>query len=548
MQDTKITPPKSKERRFESKIPTISKRTKSAREPKPDAIKPAKMQKPAGKATVKQDKKLTFQEPHSRSEQRGQRRGFKTLKETHVDNSQALRPAGIPSIRNRWDAEWMRLTRHDRPQSMPTRINRFTYKASHEWRDGDNSAFEVDRARIKRQGTSNSSHSQRNTVAAIYPDWWGDASYKNSRSANKSRSRYDDDDVDDFDRKVTFKEKKSRVLKQLPQTNIRRYRGHPSDETSPAEDYNEPEEDSQAEEMPAPKSKPKSKPKKVEFSPNPEVSTNTEKGTIYSKLRDQNKERPQKKQYSRMKLASTHNEQVVGTKQTRNGFAMTYSPTSKKKKSKENVQQNETHYQYMEQPHDYERIRDEKQRTYVRQCDQYNMKHSKVYKGKPMKERRENDAKRANQTREAIYNAREAHNFSRTQHTNRRKIPKSLKHVESVIKKRVDLDREIGKKRRQNNQNFEVEAEIYVPAKKQPKSRKTRKSRSNSQERVNREEFESLDTSMKQQPQEEQYVEQTLNQQYTGRQNQTEGSSYPSVTQASAPPPEYFEKQQNQSE
>ena len=180
----------------------------------------------------------------------------------------------------------------------------------------------------------------------------------------------------------------------------------------------------------------------------------------------------------------------------------------------------------------------------MKQRDQYNPKKEKVYKGRSIKEHREHDARKAIEQRDAISGARQTHEFSRTQQqTNKRKIPKNLKHVESVIKKRVDLDREIGKKRKNNNQSYAPEPEIYVPVDKNQK-KKNKKSRSKSHESRDRQPKsgeQSMDNSMTQQlPNAE---EQTPAQKYSGRPQHTEDSSYPSVTQASAPPPDYYERQ-----
>lgn len=125
-----------------------------------------------------------------------------------------------------------------------------------------------------------------------------------------------------------------------------------------------------------------------------------------------------------------------------------------------------------------------------------------------------------------------------------------MKHVESVIKGRVELDREIGKNRKQNNQNYAPEPEIYVPAEKnQRKKSKKTKSKAGSNGRQQREGYQSMESSMRQQPQYAEDVVQTPDQQQlSARPNHTEGSSYPSVTQASAPPPDYYERQQNHQE
>ena len=141
------------------------------------------------------------------------------MKESVEHSKTDQRPAGIPSVQNRWDADWMKLTKNDRPNSVPIRISRFTRKASNQWRVGDTSAFEYDKPRIKRSGPS-SRGSQKSLTPDIYPDWWGDGSLYNSRSA--SRGKVDSDEGDDFDRKVAFNTKRNKILKNVPQqsTNI----------------------------------------------------------------------------------------------------------------------------------------------------------------------------------------------------------------------------------------------------------------------------------------------------------------------------------------
>ena len=54
---------------------------------------------------------------------------MRNLKE-HIKTSKTdHRAAGVPSIKNRWDADWIKLTKNDRPNSVPTRISRFTQKS-----------------------------------------------------------------------------------------------------------------------------------------------------------------------------------------------------------------------------------------------------------------------------------------------------------------------------------------------------------------------------------------------------------------------------------
>lgn len=545
---------------------------------------------PKKKATSQ--KKLTFKEP-CRSEPRGEvRRGVRALKSSLKETVAQMRPAGVPSCKNRWDQDWMKLTRNDRPNSVPSRISRFTQKASHQWRMGDTSAFEYDRPRIKRSGSRKSAQSGN---LNIYPDWWGDGSVYDSKSSRKSRSRsrskFDDEDVDDFDRKVTFKPDRKRILKKLP-NNFRQhnYAGHPSDETSPVgasitEEYQT--EECQTEEVTEDEAKEKNrdigynKAQRKSKKNQPIVSNRQSKGTIYSKLKEREPE-------------IDRNEAPIKTKHAKQGYAMTFSPNLKKKgkkNAKENRDVNVTNYHHREEVSSddgydhrhrhYQDSGDRHQKTYVRQSEQYQARPKKQHKQKSMKEIRDQDRQRAIEHRNAVNHVRTAHDQSYHE-LPRRKIPKNLQNVESVIKKRVQIDKEINRKRRQENLNEEREAIIYAPPRKehvfyeqQPEnnqeedekyqemtqtesmadqsrrsgSRSHSKSRSNSYTRQRRQQDSESQAQSNQlgvqSNRERQYSHSAQNDQNTQNQkSSTEGSGYPSVTQATAPHQDYYDRNQ----
>jgi len=150
----------------ETKIPTISQRTKQESQ-STNYDSPKKVQ-PSRSALT--NKKLTFKEPCKSEPRHEIARGFRTGKKTKKINHGAMRPAGIPSVQNRFDQDWMKLTKNGRPNSVPSRISRFTSKAPNKWRVGDTSAFEYDKPRIKRSGSRRSAKSENGN---IYPDWWG---------------------------------------------------------------------------------------------------------------------------------------------------------------------------------------------------------------------------------------------------------------------------------------------------------------------------------------------------------------------------------------
>lgn len=251
---------------------------------------------------------------------------------------------------------------------------------------------------------------------------------------------------------------------------------------------------------------------------------------------------------------------------------MTFSPTQKKgRNNKENRHENEQRNYHYEDDREYE----QHSKTYVRQCNQY-QKPKKEHKGKSMKDIREHDRQAALEKREAINHARHAHEYDRNQNQSKRKIPKSLQNVESVIKKRVQIDKEMNRKRKNEHQNSSKEPEILVPEKgpkrspkKSPKKnrehrdsgqyedrhrerdshhrrRSKSKSPSKSGSETRQHENDSFNETNQnrhpiyQQRERHQNYDNTRNQ----RQNNTEGASYPSVTQASAPPQEYYERDQ----
>lgn len=152
-----------------------------------------------------------------------------------------------------------------------------------------------------------------------------------------------------------------------------------------------------------------------------------------------------------------------------------------------------------------------------------------------MKELITQNTQRAIETREAFKNARQGYDPDASQMKSKRKLPKKLQNVESVIKKRIEVDREISRKNKQNNASQNIGVEILVPNQnnreivEQPQKKSANRSarKNKSYRDVNYQDEEIGNT---QAPQSNRNSK-PLN---------TEGSSYPSVTQASAPPPEYF--------
>ena len=63
-----------------------------------------------------------------------------------------------------------------------------------------------------------------------------------------------------------------------------------------------------------------------------------------------------------------------------------------------------------------------------------------------MRELRDQNTQKALETRETFRNARQGNDPEAANHKSKRKLPKNLQHVESVIKKRVELDKEINRK------------------------------------------------------------------------------------------------------
>lgn len=307
LQKPKTQPPKilkkeePKTKTFESKIPTINKS-----QSKPEIPKDNRTRSPIQRNS-RNKRRITFEEPCRSEPKFNNTRGLRNLKGLVSTNITEQRAAGIPSIQNRWDADWIKLTKNDRPNSVPTRISRFTQKASNKWRTGDNSAFEYDRPRIKRSGPS-SRGSQKSPTLDIYPDWWGDGSQYNSRST--SRCKMNEDGEDDFDRKVAFNTKRNKILKNVPQqnTNAIKHEWHPSDETSPNEDESEECTEETNEEV-----------RQVRKPMAPIVSSKQKQGTIYSKLHGKTKNMDEE-------------EPPVKMKQSKSGYAITFSPNTKKKK------------------------------------------------------------------------------------------------------------------------------------------------------------------------------------------------------------------------
>lgn len=440
----------------------------------------------------------------------------------------------------------MKLTKHDRPSSVPTRISRFTMKAPNKWRTGDTSAFEYDKPRIKRSGNSGSrggsQKTNRSATTNIYPDWWGDGSAASSRSPSRNRKTTTDDDNA---RRTTTQPRQPKAPKQGP--NIHKYIAHPSDETRPqnetstdginqdeiVEEYTAEQESESRESQQTPPEK-------------PVVPAKQKKGTIYSKLHNQTQAVPK-------------NDVPVKSKSSKNGYAMTFSPTQNKKKSKkkqksnqENIPVNQSssfQYSYLQNQDADSDPQEPPRKMYVRQSDQYK-KYKKPHKGKSMREINSSNKQKALESRERLTHARQTHNHENPNNTQgKRKIPKSLQHVGSVIKDRIEYDKEMNRRKKQVQLNNNKEPEIYAPNvnvdasyESQSSHKKDRNSRSRSKsDSKNRQSrsFTNNDRSMEQQtyqnqPQESQ--EDPRNQ----RPTTTEGSSYPSVTQASAPPQDYY--------
>lgn len=199
---------------------------------------------------------------------------------------------------------------------MPTRIGRFTQKASNRWRIGDTSIFEYDRPRIKRSGPSSKGSQRSSSNVDIYPDWWGDGSQYNSRSA--SRNRIDEDGLDDFDRKVAFNTKRNKILKNIPQSakNAAKHNCHPSNENYSYEQ----ESDENSEEVTEEETRNVRKPKAAKVPPKApqNVPPKQKQGTIYSKLHGKS-------------INKDSEEPPVKMKQSKSGYAITFSPTVNKK-------------------------------------------------------------------------------------------------------------------------------------------------------------------------------------------------------------------------
>ena len=328
----------------------------------------------------------------------------------------------------------------------------------------------------------------------------------------------------------------------------------------------------------------------------PLVSDKQKKGTIFSKLQSRNSHQER-------------NEVAVKTKQSKSGYAMTFSPTNNKKnknknrnrRNQENRDMNSTYTddyrsdnRDLDQSEDYsrhqnsrqDRHNDRQQRNTVRQSEQYQDRPKKQHQGRSMKDMREDNRQRALQKRDTMNNARRDHNSNMDQTSGKRRIPKKLKDVESVIKRRVQIDKEINRKGKQENTNTDKETEIFVPNQKgqssddqeesqeqtnfndtrqdfsqdeskqefnhdesisksrsrSGKSRSRSRSRSNSNNKHQRQTSSSGVQQQYSHNNERQHTPNTYQQQ---KQNHTEGSGYPSVTQASAPPQDYQPRAQN---
>ncbi|CAI2373848.1 unnamed protein product [Moneuplotes crassus] len=547
----------TKEVASHSRIPKIRQRTK---------IEQVEKKSPQ-KSKSQSQKRITFEEPSAIGPQTEGRRGARISAYSRDFPIRNLdRPAGIPSVRNRFDQDWMRLHNTSRPSSVPTRINRFSSKAPTNW-NLDNSTFEKDRPRIKRSGSRKSTKSN---TAANYPDWWGDGSAYNSKSSASSRSRsrnkYKENDIDDFDRKVTYQAKKKPILKQTQSHTTRNnyiaahsIQNHYQDPISPEpeDQYDETEEveefeDTYEEEPPRRRAQHIQKKR----SDKPQVGETIKKGTIYSKL---NKESE----------SIGRDEEPTNCRRTKGGYFLSFSPTGNKKKKthKENV--NTANYQYEDTR--------AKKKSYVRRCENFEKPQPKPRKGKTLKELHKNDRQRAIHNRETFKNTREINNPANKEKDMKKTIPKKFQNVESVIKKRIQIDKEIYSKKKMDNQNPKKEPEVYAPREKGERKRRHKrkvtesasksrsKSRSDSQNRA--ENFESRtnhyqsyqnDSQEGENPSQyqdgsSQYQDGSshhpyYNQRHTSERNQkqvvTEGSSYPSVTQAAAPQ-EIYDRGQN---
>jgi len=277
----------------ESRIPKLSQRITQDK---------MKKKKSPQKSKSQSQKRLTFQEPDRAEPQTEGRRGIRKMRDLAKSNMNGQRPAGVPSVRNRFDQDWMRLHKTGRPNSVPTRINRFTVKAPTDWRL-DNSTFEKDKPRIKRSGSRKSAKSG---TAVNYPDWWGDGSIHNSQSSHysRSRSRYDENEVDDFDRKVTFKQERKRILKPTRNNN---FVSHAQNQASYEEEYLEEEEEEaeqETEEVEEIQEQRVRRPQKViKRNDKPQVGEKIRKGMIYSKLNsnDHSNEREEERSYRETK-------------------------------------------------------------------------------------------------------------------------------------------------------------------------------------------------------------------------------------------------------
>lgn len=366
-----------------------------------------------------------------------------------------------------------------------------------------------------------------------YPDWWGDGSIDNSKSSyrSKSRSKYDEDEVDDFDRKVTFKIERKKILKQSAPI-IKNYNAHPSDQTPYEEDYSS-EENEEYEESEEIEEQPQRRTRKPQRrNERPQVGAKIRKGIIYSKLN----ENPEK---------IDRDEEPVNIKHSKSGYAMSFSPNMKKKKNKiQNENKNTTNYQVheiqeFERPH----------KTYVRRSEQYQKPKPKQHKGRTMKELKDHDRQRALEKRDAFQNTRENQNYNIIQGEVKRKIPKKLKNVESVIKKRIQIDKEIHWKRKMENQATSKDPEIYAPKQKGRENKRRKQSRKQTE---SKQKSRSNSDHYQQQNNEQQYAKESnhpyynerLGNERSQRQNTTEGSGYPSVTQATAPQ-DYYDNTQN---
>jgi hypothetical protein len=474
------------------------------------------------------------------------------MREIALRTAGEQRPAGVPSVKNRFDNDWMHLTKNDRPSSVPSRISRFTARAPTDWRH-DNSTFEYDKPVYKRSGSRKSAKSDN---VDIYPDWWGDGSAyasQSSYSRSRSRGRNEEYEKDDFDRKVTFKDQRKKILKQPPTKPVQpNYVVQTSNETTyEDESPSEGEYTSEAQSEEKPRRQERHQERHQESRQGrrqgrhshrltkPVATEKQMTGIIYSKLHTENEE------------ADRENEHVR-TKQSKNGYAMSFSPVvmkEKKKAGKENM--DSTHHN--KQNKDDNRHK----KTYVKQSQQYEKPAPKQHKGKSMKELKVSNHQKA-------LEKRAKYDHDRKENEKKRKIPKSLQGVESVIKKRVQIDKEINKRRKQdqlesslgaesvvshkghgnpmNQDQLEtsINAEIKPPHKSHGRHKKERKldpqpnSRANADNRTN-EQNDPGQTYFN--------LRQKNN---VPIQHDNEESSYPSVTQAIAPQEYYNRNQQYQ--